>query len=108
MGKHNEMSKHLFTLKNTRESQRKERKGKGKTGVISVKTAGSASLINIYYLCHLSYIQNAEQIPADLYNTPTIPNTQIMEITAGSWHWNKIRGILPYGEKYCTGDEAAL
>lgn len=30
MGKHNEMSKHPFTLKNTRETQRKERKGKGK------------------------------------------------------------------------------
>lgn len=82
MGKHNEMSKHLFTLKNTRESQRKERKGKGKAGIISVEKASSTSLINIYYLWYLPYIQNTEQIPADLYNTPTIRN---MQITAGSW-----------------------
>lgn len=83
MGKHNEMSKHPFTLKNTRETQRKERKGKA--GIISVEKTGSTSLINIYYLWHLPYIQYAEQIPADLYNTPTTHNMQIMEITAGSW-----------------------
>lgn len=55
----------------------KERKGKGKQRSHStpVEKAGSTSVINIYYLWHLSYIENAEQIPTDLYNTPTIRDT---------------------------------
>lgn len=54
----------------------KQRKAKGKKrSSAPTEKSDSTSVINIYYLWHLSYIENAEQIQTDLYNTPTIRDT---------------------------------
>ena len=69
------MSKYLFALKIQDSLKQKKAKGKKRSYSAPVEKSGSTSVINIYYSWHLSYIENAEQIPTDLYNTPTIHDT---------------------------------
>lgn len=64
-------------LENTKESKTKKnkRKEKKRSYLAPVEKWGSTSVINIYYLWHLLYIENAEQTWTDLYNIFTICDT---------------------------------
>lgn len=55
--------------------KQKERKENKRSCSAPVEKSGSTSVINIYYLWYLSYIENAEQIWTDLYNIFTIRDT---------------------------------